>query len=334
MKPIQNAFPLLQTPKKIFITTHHKPDGDAAGSMLGLFLYLRKKGHSVTAVAPSELPEFLMWMPGVEHLLNYEAESALCDKALKESELIFCCDFNDFNRTKLLAPGLEEASQPKILIDHHLHPKPVWDYGMSVPEKSSTCEMVYDFINLCCDNELIDLDIAACLYTGLLTDTGSFRFPSTSASSHHMAADLKSKGLEHSYIHERINDSWTLKRMKFVGYILLEKMEILPNLNTGIIALSRQDLKNFDISPGDTEGLVNLPLSINNIRFSVLITEKADEVRLSLRSKGGFDVSDFARKYFNGGGHFNAAGGKSNLSFSETVAQFKEILSDIHPDNF
>jgi phosphoesterase RecJ-like protein len=331
MRPIQDAFPLLQKPKKIFITTHHKPDGDAIGSMLGLYHYLVKKGHSVTAVSPSELPDFLMWMPGVEHLLNFEAESRNCLKALTESEVILCLDFNDFSRTKHMTVQLEEAKQPKILIDHHLFPKPTWDYGMSIPEKSSTCEMVYDFINLSCDNELIDLDIAACLYTGLMTDTGSFRYPSTTATTHTMASDLKQKGLNHSYIHEQVNDSWSLRRMQFLGYVLLEKMEVFPKLNAGLIALTRPDMKLFDVSPGDTEGLVNYPLNISGIRFATLITERGDEVKMSFRSKGDFDVSAFAREHFNGGGHFNASGGRSNLSFSETVALFKKILSDIHP---
>jgi phosphoesterase RecJ-like protein len=331
MRPIQDAFPLLHTPKKIFITTHHKPDGDAIGSMLGLYHYLVKKGHSVTAVSPSELPDFLMWLPGVEQLLNYEAESKLASKALQESEVIFGVDFNDFSRTKHLTTLLEEATQPKILIDHHLMPKPVWDYGMSIPEKSSTCEMVYDFIKLADDGNLIDTAIAQCLYTGVLTDTGSFRFPVTTASVHEMVADLKHRGLNHSIIHEEIYDSWSLRRMQFLGYVLLEKMEIFPKYNAGLIALSRKDMKLFDITTGDTEGLVNYPLSISNVRFATLITERSDEVKMSFRSKGDFDVSRFAREHFNGGGHFNASGGRSTASFMDTVTRFKEILSDIHP---
>jgi phosphoesterase RecJ-like protein len=331
MRPIQDAFSLLQIPRKIFITTHHKPDGDAIGSMLGLYHYLVKKGHSVTAVSPSELPDFLMWVPGVEHLLNYEAESKLANSALKECELIFCVDFNDFSRTKHMTAQLEEATQPKILIDHHLLPKPVWDYGMSIPEKSSTCEMVYDFIKLNNDCDLIDNNISQCLYTGVLTDTGSFRFPVTTASVHEMVADLKHRGLNHSIIHEEIYDSWSLKRMQFLGYVLLERMEIFPKYNAGLIALSKKDMKLFDITTGDTEGLVNYPLSIAHVRFATLITERTDEVKMSFRSKGDFDVSRFAREHFSGGGHFNASGGRSTLSFIDTVTRFKEILSDIHP---
>lgn len=331
MKQIQDIFPVLQDPQKIFITTHYKPDGDAIGSMLALYHFLKKKGHIVTAVSPSEIPDFLIWMPGVNELYNYEAEPTLCNKALQEADWIFGLDFNDFSRTKHLEAALSQANQKKVLIDHHLQPSAVWDYGMSNPEKSSTCEMVYDFINLAGDNALIDLDIAACLYTGLLTDTGSFRFPATSESSHLMAADLKKKGLQHSVIHEEINDSWSLKRMQFLGYVLLEKMEILPKYKTGIITLSKKDMKLFDITTGDTEGLVNYPLSIAGIRFSVLMSERADEVKMSFRSKGDFDVSSLARTYFAGGGHFNAAGGSSKKTLEETLIYFKEILSDIHP---
>ncbi len=331
MHPIQDAFPLLQTPKKIFITTHHKPDGDAIGSMLGLCLYLVKKGHTVVPVSPSELPDFLMWMPGVPAILNYEAESKKCEKALAEADIIFCVDFNDYSRTKHLTQQLTAATQPKILIDHHLLPAQVWDYGMSIPEKSSTCEMVYDFINLYGDNSLIDTDIAACLYTGVMTDTGAFRFPITTAAVHEMIADLKHKGLDHSRIHEEIYDSWSLRRMQFLGYVLLEKMEVFPKYNAAVISLSRKDLKLFNVTTGDTEGLVNYPLSIAGIRFATLITERADEVKFSFRSKGDFDVSSFARQYFSGGGHFNASGGRSTASFIDAVTNFKEILSDIHP---
>lgn len=331
MLPIEEIFPLLSTPKRIFITTHHKPDGDAIGSMLGLYHYLVAKGHSVTPVSPSEIPEFLMWIPGVEKVVNYEAESKNAEKALADADIIFCLDFNDFSRTKHLTTHLEAATQPKVMIDHHLLPKTVWDYAMSDPTKSSTCEMVYDFINLCGDNAMINMDIAACLYTGVMTDTGSFRFPATTASVHDMVADFKRKGLNHTRIHEEVYDSWSAQRMQFLGYVLLEKMEIFPKFNTGLITLSKKDLKLFNVNTGELEGLVNYPLSIGAVRFAVMITERTDEVKLSFRSKGDFDVNTFARTYFNGGGHFNASGGRSTTSFIDTVAYFKQILSDIHP---
>lgn len=331
MEPITAVFPLLETPKKIFITTHYKPDGDAIGSMLALYHYLIAQGHQVTAVSPSDLPSFLTWMPGVPMLLNYEAESKEALKALNEAELIFCLDFNVFNRTKYLTQALEEAPAPKILIDHHLMPADVWQYGMSNPDKCSTCEMVYDFIGLHGGNQLINMDIAACIYTGIMTDTGSFRYPVTAASTHALVADLKGKGLEHSIIHEMVYDTWTPTRIQFLGYVLMEKMKLFPKWNSALIGLSRSDMKLFNITTGDTEGFVNYPLSVTGIRFATLITEQADEVRFSFRSKGNFDVSRFAREHFQGGGHFNAAGGRSRLPFEEAVTLFRKILSDIHP---
>lgn len=331
MKPIQDIFPLLQSPKKIFITTHHKPDGDAIGSMLGMARYLTLKGHHVTPVAPSELPDFLAWMPGVSTLINYEEYPVIAQQALNEADLIFCLDFNDFSRTKHLETPLAEATQPKILIDHHLFPKPVWDYGVSLPEKSSTCEMVYDYINLAGDNDIIDLDIAACLYTGLMTDTGSFKFPITTAGAHTMAANLKRLGLDHTRIHEEVYDSWSEGRMRFLGYVLIEKMEVFHKYNSALIALSRKDLSLFKSQNGDTEGLVNYPLSISGIKFATLITERQDEVKMSFRSKGSFDVSTFARHYFDGGGHYNASGGRSKQSFADTIAYFKKVMFENHP---
>ncbi|MCB0698864.1 MAG: bifunctional oligoribonuclease/PAP phosphatase NrnA [Chitinophagaceae bacterium] len=331
MQPIKDVFPLLESPKKIFVVAHHKPDGDAVGSMLALYHYLTEKGHTVSAVTPSAVPEFLEWMPGVRELVNYEEYQEKALKALDESDIIFGLDFNDFSRTKHLTEALAEATQPKVLIDHHLRPAPVWDYGVSIPEKSSTSEMVYDFINLAGDNDLIDTDIAECIYTGVMTDTGSFRFPVTTGDTHRLVADLIDKGLKQSKIHEYVYDTWSVTRMHFVGYVLLEKMEIFPQYKAGLITLSKKDLKLFNISSGELEGLVNYPLSIANIRFATIITERGDEVKLSFRSKGDFDVRTFANKYFNGGGHFNASGGRSNMSFEETVTSFKQILSDIHP---
>jgi bifunctional oligoribonuclease and PAP phosphatase NrnA len=331
MKPIAEALPLLQSPGRIFITTHHKPDGDAIGSMLGLYHYLKLKGHTVTPVAPSEVPDFLDWMPGVDQVVNYEADPQAADKALKEANLIFCLDFNDQSRVKELCPALTAATQPKVLIDHHMFPKPVWNYGTSEPEKSSTCEMVYDFINQAGDNALINIDIATCLYTGTMTDTGSFRYPITSASVHRMIADFKDRGLDHSPIHEAVFDAWSANRMRFVGYMLIERMELFPQWQAGLITISRKDLKLFDLTVGDTEGLVQYPLSIAGIRFSTLITERTDEVKLSFRSKGDFDVNRFAREHFEGGGHFNASGGKSSESLNDAVTRFKKILSEFHP---
>lgn len=331
MLPIQDALPLLKEPKKVFITTHHKPDGDAIGSMLALYHYLTAKGHSVTAVAPSEVPDFLKWMPACEKVINFEGRPDVATAALKDADIVFGLDFNDFNRTKHLEQLLTDAAAPKIMLDHHLLPKDQWTYGISQPEKSSTCEVVYDFINLNGDNAMIDKNMASCMYVGVMTDTGSFKFPATTASVHLMIGDLLTRGIDHTRIHEDVYDSWSEGRMRFLGYVLIEKMEVFHKYNSALITLSRKDMNLFNVQNGDTEGLVNYPLSIAGINFATLITERSDEVKLSFRSKGSFDVSRFARLYFDGGGHFNASGGRSKMSFDETISHFKKILSDIHP---
>jgi bifunctional oligoribonuclease and PAP phosphatase NrnA len=331
MLPIRNAYEYLLSPRKIFLTTHHKPDGDAMGSMLGMALYLRKKGHSVTAVAPSEPPYFLDWLPGKELLINYEERPQDALNALQSADCMMGLDFNDFSRTKFLDAPLAASPIPKIMVDHHMFPKDVWTYGVSLPEKSSTCEMVFDFIVGAGDDALLDAEIASCLYTGTMTDTGSFRFPVTTPGVHRMVARLMETGMNHSRIHELVYDSWGENRMRFLGYVLMDRMQVLRKYNSAFIALSRKDMQLFNVGSGDTEGLVNYPLSIININFATLITERADEVKLSFRSKGSFDVNYFARTYFSGGGHFNAAGGRSALGLDETVARFKELLMDNHP---
>ncbi|MBS1615307.1 MAG: DHH family phosphoesterase [Bacteroidetes bacterium] len=331
MKPIAEALPLFQQPKRIAIITHYKPDGDAIGSTLALVHFLRLQGHQVSAITPNDAPEFLLFLPGTEWLINAEAEPKKASESLETAEIIFCLDFNDPARVQSMQPALEQAKGIKLLLDHHMFPKPVFDYGESNPAKSSTCEMVYDFINTSGCNSCINLDIAQCLYTGTLTDTGSFRFPVTTGAVHRMIADLKDRGLEHGPIHEAIYDSWSTNRMRFVGYALIERMEIFPQWQAGLISVTRADMKLFDLQPGDTEGLVQYPLSIRGIRFSTLITERIDEVRLSFRSKGDFDVNHFARTHFSGGGHFNASGGKSSESINDTILRFKKILSEFHP---
>lgn len=306
---------------------HHKPDADALGSTLGLYHYLIQKGHQPTVVSPSEVPDFLQWMPAIDQVLNFEAEPKKSLAALAGAQLIFCLDFNRLDRVKSFEPALRAVSQPRILIDHHLHPEAdSFAYGISLPAKSSTCEMVYDFIRLAKDDDYLSQEVMQCLYAGTMTDTGSFRFPVTSASVHEMLADFKRRSLEHAIIHQYIYDSWSAERMRFLGYVLYEKMQIFPKQKIGIIALAKEDQKKFNISSGDTEGMVNYPLSIHNIELAIMLTEKKDEVRLSFRSKGNIDVSSFAGKYFNGGGHFNAAGGRSEEDLTNTLIKLKTLL--------
>lgn len=329
MKPISEIFTLIEQPKKIVITFHQKPDADAMGSGLGLYHFLVQMGHTVTVISPTNWPAFLNWMPGAKKVVDFEMQAEKANAILKQAELVFCLDFNVLNRTRKMEPVLASLSSTKILIDHHQQPQTEeFDYGISDSNKSSTAEMVYDFIVASGHAEKINAETAECLYAGVMTDTGSFRFNSASANVHRMIADLKDKGLQHSQIHENLFDNFLEGRFRFFGNILLNRMEVFYEYNTALIAIPQSDLIKYNVKTGDTEGLVNFPLSIKGIKLAAVVIDRGDERKSSFRSKGGFDVNTFARKYFNGGGHFNAAGGKNNETLDEVVRKFKEAIKE------
>lgn len=328
MKHIADFFPLLETPRKIVITTHYKPDADAIGSSLGLYHYLVQYGHHVQVISPSEVPDFIQWMPGADTVLNYEAQTVAADKIIDDCDYIFCLDFNHPSRVRPMEARLTAATQPKIIIDHHLEPlRDFFAYGESNPDKSSTCEMIYDFIVLHKGAEKINQDIMQCLYAGCMTDTGSFRFPATTASVHEMIAFFKHKGLEHSKIHEAIYDSYSANRLRLMGHVL-HTIDLNEEEHYAIMSLSLGDAYKYEVKSGDTEGFVNLALSIKSVAVAIFLTERQNrEVRISFRSKGNIDVSEFSRKYFNGGGHFNAAGGISHDGLEATINKIKTLIS-------
>jgi len=329
MKPISEIFSLIEKPKHIVITFHQKPDADAMGSGLGLYQFLIQFGHTVTVISPTNWPSFLNWMPGSRNVVDFEMHNDKAKPILQKAEWIFCLDFNILNRTKKMEPVIESLSATKILIDHHQQPQTdAFDYGISDANKSSTAEMVYDFIVASGYSEKINASTAECLYAGVMTDTGSFRFNSASASVHRMIATLKDKGLEHSQIHENLFDNFLEGRFRFFGNILLNRLEVFYEYNTALIAIPQSDLIKYNVKTGDTEGLVNFPLSIKGIKLAAVIIDRGDERKSSFRSKGGFDVNTFARKYFNGGGHFNAAGGKNNEPLEEVVRKFKAAIEE------
>ncbi len=329
MKSISEIFPLLSDPKKIVITFHQKPDADAMGSGLGLYNFLMQLGHTVTVISPTNWASFLSWMPGAKKVLDFEMQNDKATNVLKQADWIFCLDFNVLNRTKRMEPLLESSEAKKILIDHHQQPQvEAFDYGISNAAKSSTAEMVYDFIVESGHSDKINTRVSECLYAGVMTDTGSFRFKSTSSSVHRMIADLKDKGLEHSPVHENLFDNFLEGRFRFFGNILLNRMEVFYEYNTALIAIPQQDLIKYNVKTGDTEGLVNFPLSIKGIKLAAVIIDRGDERKSSFRSKGGFDVNTFARKYFNGGGHFNAAGGKNTEPLEEVIKKFKQAIEE------
>lgn len=329
MKPIQEIFSQLSQQKKVVVTMHQKPDADAMGSSLALTHFLRQFGHSVTVISPTNWARWLNWMPGCNEVLDYEINKEKSDLILNEADWLFCLDFNIFHRTKTLASKLKEINCIKILIDHHQEPdEPSFNYGISDVSKSSTSEMIYDFIVASGNQDKITEEISECLYAGVVSDTGSFRFPSAKAEVHQLVADLKSKGLKHQKVHENLFDNFLENKLRFTGHVLLHRMEVLYEYNTVLVAISKSDLLKYHVKTGDTEGLVNFPQTIQGIKLVGLVIDRDEERKWSFRSKGDFDCNTFARTYFNGGGHYNAAGGHTNDSLEVTVQKFKQALKE------
>jgi phosphoesterase RecJ-like protein len=330
MQPVTEIFPLLNgAPRQIVITMHQKPDPDAMGSSLGLYHYLISLGHAVTVVSPTNWPMFLNWMPGCEKVIDYDYRRSEAEAVLQKAEWLFCLDFNTLSRTKNMAASIEKLNCVKILIDHHQQPEEsAFTYGISNTAKSSTCEMVYDLVVGSGGREKVNIAMAECLYAGLIGDTGSFRFPAASADVHFMAAHLKQTGFNHTQVHENIYDNFLENRLRFIGMVLQSRMEIMYEYNTALIAIAKNDLLKFDIKTGDTEGLVNYPLTIQGIKLAAIVIDRDEERKWSFRSKGAFDTNSFARAYFNGGGHYNASGGKSNDSLDKTIQKFKHAIKE------
>jgi len=327
MQPIQEIVPQLTTPKTIAITMHQKPDADAMGSALALYHFLKQFGHEVFVISPTNWARWLDWMQGVKEVLDYEMHKIKADPILNAADWLFCLDFNHLNRTKTMASKLASIGATKILIDHHEQPDTVtFQYGVSNPGKSSTCEMVYDFIVASGFRDKINTKVAECLYAGVVADTGSFRFSSTHASVHHMVADLKEQGLDHTKVHEGLYDNYLENRLRFLGHVLSNRMEVFYELNTALIAIPKMDLLRYNIKTGDTEGLVNYPLSIQGIKLVGFVIDRDEERKWSFRSKGNFDCNRFARAYFEGGGHFNASGGRDSDNLQNTVQKFKKAI--------
>ena len=318
---------LLSTPKKIVIVAHKNPDGDAIGSSLGLYHYLVKGNHNVNVIMPNDYPSFLKWIPGNDAVLIHDAQTATCDSLINESDIIFTLDFNAFHRTGNMETALTESNALKIMIDHHQAPDDYAAYTFSDVSMSSTCEMVYHFINMLGDLDKINSAIATSLYVGIMTDTGSFRFSSTTSTTHRVVADLIEKGANNSEIHNHVFDTNSYERLQLLG-CALTNLKVLPEHRTAYITLSQQELHNFNYKKGDTEGVVNYGLSLDGVVLAAIFIEDRQEgiIKISLRSKGNFSVNEMSRAHFEGGGHTNAAGGKSYLSLEKTIEKFISIL--------
>ena len=309
---------VLSDPKKIVITTHRNPDGDAYGSSLGLCLFLKKSGHQVTVVSPNDCPEFLKWMPGEDQIELFEPAPDKGKEILGQADIVFTLDYNAFHRLgEAMEVAMNEINPIFVMIDHHQQPDYFAEFRYVDATMSSTSEMVYQFIDKMGQLDLIDQDISSCLYAGILTDTGSFRFPATTSNTHRVVADLLEKGANNAAIYNKIHDVNTYNRMQLLGRAL-DNMVVLERFHTAYITLSQSELNRYNFKRGDTEGFVNYALSLKNVMFAAIFIEdkKQKIVKISFRSVGEFSVNEFSRNHFGGGGHVNAAGGKSDLSLS------------------
>ena len=325
---IRKSLELIEQAGSIVITTHVNPDGDAMGSSLGLYHFLKGMGKEVTVITPNRFPDFLSWMGGAEQVVAYTENTELAKTLTANAGLMFCLDFNDLSRVDQYTETAQACAAPKIMIDHHEQPKDFAEVMFSEVEKSSTCEMVYDFIVACDREDLITPEGASCLYTGLNTDTGSFRFSCTLPATHRAAARLMELGANNARIAQLLNDTNSYDRLRLLGYTLSSKMVYLPEFRTMYSWLSREELDRFNYKDGDTEGIVNFGLSVGAVKMSVFFKEGEGKVKVSFRSKNDFSVQQIAKKYFNGGGHFNASGGSSQASLEETIQQFLSILPE------
>lgn len=323
---IQN---LIENSKSIVITTHFKPDGDALGSSLALYHYLNQLNKKVNVIVPSDYPYFLHWMPGNDKVINFLEKREESSAIIKSSDLIICLDFNSLSRVQDLEPIIAESNAPKLMIDHHLLPSNFDQFRVWDATAAATCQIVYRFISgIMGDHAKINKDIATCLYTGIMTDTGSFRFSSTTKEVHTIIADLIEIGAENWKIHEHIYNSNSEKRLKFLGYCLAQKLQVIDEFKTAYFTLTQEEINHYQVETGETEGLVNYALSIQGIQLAALIIDRGEIIKLSFRSLGKFPCNELSMKHFNGGGHRNAAGGNSTQKLEEVVTKFVSILPE------
>jgi phosphoesterase RecJ-like protein len=316
----------LESSTRIAILTHTNPDGDAIGSSLALCLALRKLGKDARVVIPDGLPDFLRWLPGIELSTTFAYKQEKATDIIQGADLLFCLDFNEPKRLNGVRELMERSKAPKVLIDHHQDPLDFADLTISETWRGSVGEMIYVFLQEVFGEDLLDKDIATCLYVAIMTDTGNFNYASSYPEIFHVVGELMRHGIEKDQIYSNVYDAFTEDRMRLQGYCMQEKMVILPKFRTAYISLTDEELRKFHHRKGDTEGFVNIPFSVKGIRFTAFFVEKKDRIKVSFRSRGDFPVNRVASDHFNGGGHINAAGGDSLLSMEETLAHFESLL--------
>ncbi len=322
---MESLHQLIRQPSRVVIVTHKNPDGDALGSTLALAAVLNRLLHNVTVILPNDFPPVFNFLPGIDKVIIGEMRPDEAMAAFEKADIIFCLDFNSLDRIDRFGLDVMASRALKVLIDHHIDPEPFADHIISKPSASSTAELLYDFILEMGLERYIDVPVAESLYTGILMDTGSFRY-GTNPRVFEIASALKQIGMDDYMLQIRLFNSLTEKQLKLIGHCLANRMELLSEHQAGIIWLDKEDYKNWSIGRGDTEGIVNYVLMVRNMKMAVFITEQQNITKLSFRSKGNINVQEICHQYFNGGGHRNAAGGQFKASIQDTIAKVKEII--------
>jgi len=332
---IQRTQKYIEKGESFVIVSHVSPDGDSLGSSLALFHFLSNYGKdNVSVIVPNDFPSFYRWMPGSKDIIVHEKYTEFAEELIKDADVIFCLDFNEPKRLEKMAPAVLASEGRKVMIDHHLNPADFCKVVMSYPDISSTSEMIFRLICRMGMFDLINKKAAECIYTGMMTDTGSFTYNSNKPEIYTIIGELIKKGIDKDLIYRKVNQVYSESRLRLMGFVLYEKMKVYQDKSTALITLSRQELERFQYKIGDTEGFVNLPLSIEGVVFAVFIREDSDYVKVSLRSVGDFPSNDFAAKYYNGGGHKNASGGELKGSLDEAIKIFEDGLERFNPNNF
>lgn len=313
--------------RKTAILIHVNPDGDAVGSALGLAKVLISMGHECKVISPNAIPGFLQWMPGYENIIIYEEQPEKASLWANSAEIIVTLDFNNLSRVKQFEKFVFPPDAYILMIDHHPGPENFAHCIISDTSSSSTAELLYRFLKKEGFSAYIDKDVASCIFAGIMTDTGCFSYNSSGSNTYITISELLEHGIEKDTIYALVYDNFSAGRMRMLGYTLYSKMEVFPGLHTALIWLTKDEMGRFNFKTGDTEGFVNYPLSIGSIRFSAFFVEKDDHIKVSFRSKGRFEVNEFAKSYFNGGGHVNAAGGETYESMEAAIERFRKALA-------
>lgn len=317
----------MEESRRVVVLGHTGPDGDAVGSTLAMYHVLKGMGKDVSVVYPDAYPGFFRWMPGVEETMVYKTMKEACEKLIGDADLLLCLDFNTPKRVALAESALERSEGKKLLVDHHLYPSEGWTFRISVPEASSTCELVYRLLETSGLGGLITCDVATCIYTGMMTDTGNFTYSCNDRDLYYIVADLMDRGIDKERIYREVNCNNKESRLRLAGYLLSERMKLYPEHGAAVTSLSLSEKEAYRYQKGDTEGFVNKPMEIEGIFVSAFVSEDPEKIKVSLRSQGDFAVNVIAEDLFGGGGHKNAAGGESYTeTLDEVVARLTAAI--------